>query len=178
MLKLQTNFPPGRNFSIVKISFPLHSRTPKTNKSLWASHFIENSKFQCTLMVTAIWFDLKECLFTRTIWFSLIWKQIGGWRFDLICFEILFWWIWFDLLWHNGLVIAIWCNLNWKNVLLTLIWFDLENVYVPGRFDLVWFENILVVKDLIWVDLTKCLNKFDLNWFERSYFNILIWFDL
>ena len=159
MLKLHTNFPPGRNFSIVKISFPLHFDL------IWKN-----------VLVTLIWFG--ECLFTRKIWFSLIWKQIGGWRFDLICFEILFWWIWFDLLWHNGLVIAIWCNLNWKNVLLTLIWFDLENVYVPGRFDLVWFENILVVKDLIWVDLTKCLNKFDLNWFERSYFNILIWFDL
>ena len=49
MLKLQTNFPPGRNFSNVKISFPLHSRTPKT-KSLWASHFVENSKFQYTLV--------------------------------------------------------------------------------------------------------------------------------
>ena len=52
MLKLQTNFPPGRNFSNVKISFPLHSRTPKTNKSLWASHFVENSKFQYTLLTT------------------------------------------------------------------------------------------------------------------------------
>ena len=45
----------------------------------------------------------------------------------------------------------------------------------------IWFALIwkhFGVKDLIWVDLTKCLDKFDLNWIDLKEVSSTFWFDL
>ena len=70
MLKLQTNFPPGRNFSNVKISFPLHSRTPKTNNSLWPSHLDEKSSLNTPYCPTHLYFSPKK-IFPHAICLTL-----------------------------------------------------------------------------------------------------------
>ena len=109
------------------------------------------------ILVTLIWF--WERLFTRKIWFE-----------NILVIENF---IWFALKYcfYNSDLFMVWSlqfDLIWKNVLVTLNWFDWENVYLTGQFDLVWFENKLLVEDLIWFALKYCFDESDLIWFALT----------
>ena len=109
------------------------------------------------ILVTLIWF--WERLFTRKIWFD-----------NILVIENF---IWFALKYcfYNSdlfMVLSLQFDLIWKNVLVTLNWFDWENVYLTGQFDLVWFENKLLVEDLIWFALKYCFDESYLIWFALT----------
>ena len=109
------------------------------------------------ILVTLIW--IWERLFTRKIWFE-----------NILVIENF---IWFALKYcfYNSDLFIVWSlqfDLIWKNVLVTLNWFDWENVYLTGQFDLVWFENKLLVEDLIWFALKYCFDESCLIWFALT----------